>query len=158
LIIAVLVVSGLGDDLKRIIISWGVLGIAGYTRLIRSAIISQQALPYVQSAKISGASEFRIMFHHILPNSVKPILVVLFHDIGNRILYLACLSFLRFGAVGVTDWGNQISFNYNLLESRPWGVLWPGIGITITVLGFKLLGDGIQGALDTRKKKMLNSR
>lgn len=158
IILAILIVSVLGQDLKRIIISWGVLGIAGYARLIRSEIITQQSLPYVQSAKISRASEFRIMLHHILPNSVMPILVALSHDIGHRILGLACLSFLGFGAEGVTDWGRQIKENFNILEYRPWAALWPGVGLTIAVLGFNLLGEGIQGTLDTRKKKMLNSR
>jgi ABC-type dipeptide/oligopeptide/nickel transport system permease subunit len=119
--------------------------------LIRNAIISQRSLSFVQSAKIAGSSELQNIFRHILPNIFLPFLVTVSLDIGNRILGLVCLSFLGFGPSGVSDWGRDISINYHLMETRPWAVIWPGIGITITVLGFKLIGDGLQKELDKKK-------
>ena len=150
LVLTIIVVSVMGYDVKNILLSWGLLGITGYARLMRSAAISQRAMTYVQSAKVSGASEWRIMFRHILPNSIAPIIVAVSFDIGGMILGLAGLAFLGFGAEGIIEWGRDVAGNKQALIYAPWAAIWPGIGIIITVLGFMLLGDGLRDALDPR--------
>lgn len=150
LVLTIIVVSVMGYEVKNILLSWGILGITGYARLMRSAAISQRAMTYVQSAKVSGASEWRIMFSHILPNSIAPIIIAVSFDIGGMILGLAGLAFLGFGAEGVIEWGRDVSDNKDSLINAPWSAIWPGIGIIITVLGFMLLGDGLRDALDPR--------
>jgi peptide/nickel transport system permease protein len=152
LVLTIIVVSVMGFDVKNILLSWGILGITGYARLMRSAAISQRAMTYVEAAKVSGASEWRIMFGHILPNSIAPIIIAVSFDIGGMILGLAGLAFLGFGAEGVIEWGRDVSDNKDSLINAPWSAIWPGIGIIITVLGFMLLGDGLRDALDPRTK------
>lgn len=152
LVLTIIVVSVMGYDVKNILLSWGILGITGYARLMRSAAISQRAMTYVESAKVSGASEWRIMFGHILPNSIAPIIIAVSFDIGGMILGLAGLAFLGFGADKVIEWGYDVNVNKDSLINAPWSAIWPGIGIIITVLGFMLLGDGLRDALDPRTK------
>jgi peptide/nickel transport system permease protein len=152
LVLTIIVVTVMGYDVRNILLSWGILGITGYARLMRSAAISQRAMTYVQSAKVSGASEWRIMFRHILPNSLAPMIVAVSFDIGGMILGLAGLAFLGFGAEGVIEWGRDVSENKEALIYAPWAAIWPGLGIIITVLGFMLLGDGLRDALDPRTK------
>jgi peptide/nickel transport system permease protein len=142
----------MGADVKNILLSWGILGITGYARLMRSAAISQRAMTYVESAKVSGASEWRIMFGHILPNSIAPIIIAVSFDIGGMILGLAGLAFLGFGAERIIEWGADVAANKARLINAPWSAIWPGVGIIITVLGFMLMGDGLRDALDPRTK------
>jgi peptide/nickel transport system permease protein len=152
LVLTIIVVSVMGYKVQNILLSWGILGIVGYARLMRSAAISQRAMTYVESAKVSGASEWRIMFRHILPNSIAPIIIAVSFDIGGMILGLAGLAFLGFGAEGVIEWGRDVSDNKDSLVNAPWSAIWPGVGIIVTVLGFMLLGDGLRDALDPRTK------
>jgi peptide/nickel transport system permease protein len=152
LVLTIIVVTVMGYDIKNILLSWGLLGITGYARLMRSAAISQRAMTYIESAKVSGASEWRVMFRHILPNSIAPIIVAISFDIGGMILGLAGLAFLGFGAEGYIEWGRDVSDNKKALIYAPWAAIWPGLGIIITVLGFMLLGDGLRDALDPRTK------
>ena len=97
LFLAILVVSVFGNDVKNIIWSWGLLGIARYAKLIRSSVVSILAMPYIQSAKVSGALDLDILFYHILPNIVVPITIAASFDFGVRILGLSGLAFLGFG-------------------------------------------------------------
>jgi peptide/nickel transport system permease protein len=152
LVLTIIVVSVMGADVKNILLSWGILGITGYARLMRSAAISQRAMTYVESAKVSGASEWRIMFGHILPNSIAPIIIAVSFDIGGMILGLAGLAFLGFGAERIIEWGADVATNKARLINAPWSAIWPGVGIIITVLGFMLMGDGLRDALDPRTK------
>lgn len=152
LILLILVVTIMGYQLESVLLSLGLLGIPGYARLMRSAAISQRAMTYVESAKVSGASEWRVMFRHILPNSISPIIVALSFDIGTSILGLASLAFLGFYEEGIVEWGADVNTNKAALVFAPWAAIWPGIGIVVTVLGFMLLGDGLRDALDPRSK------
>ncbi|MHA1870821.1 MAG: ABC transporter permease, partial [Promethearchaeota archaeon] len=128
LIIVILVISIFGTKVQNIMLVWGILGIPGYARLMRGAAIQERAKIYVEAAKVSGASELRIMFRHILPNSIAPIIIAVTFDMGGIILGLAGLSFLGFGAQGV-EWGNDIAQNKTKLLNAPWAALWPGFGI-----------------------------
>jgi peptide/nickel transport system permease protein len=105
----------------------------------------------VEAGKVSGASDLRLMFRHILPNAIAPIVISVTFDLGGILLGLAALSFLGFGSEMV-EWGSDIATNKSKLINAPWCAMWPGVGIVTTVLGFMLVGDGLRDAFDPRTK------
>jgi peptide/nickel transport system permease protein len=151
MILVVLIVASSGRNIENILMIYGLLGIPGYARLMRGCVLQEKAKLYVDSAKVSGASELRLMFRHLLPNAIMPIIISVTFDFGGILLSLAGLSFLGFGATGV-EWGYDIAVNKSKLINAPWCVIWPGVGIVLTVLGFMLVGDGLRDALDPRSK------
>ncbi|MFX0022484.1 MAG: ABC transporter permease [Candidatus Hermodarchaeota archaeon] len=154
LILALVIIAIVGQQIQYILIVWGILGIPFYARLIRGNVLQARELPYIQAAKVAGAGNGRIMFRHILPNVVQPIIVSVTFNIGGWILGLAALSYLGFSDPNMIEWGNDINFARTNLYSAPWASLWPGFMILITVLGFMLLGDGLRDALDPRLKNL----
>ncbi|MHA1496660.1 MAG: ABC transporter permease [Promethearchaeota archaeon] len=145
---------GTGPRIEYIMLAWGILGIPYYSRLIRGNVLQAKELPYIQAARVSGAGNARIMFKHILPNVIQPIIISVTFDIGGIILSLAGLSFLGFSDYRMVDWGNEISIGRTFLYTAPWASLWPGLFILLAVLGFMLLGDGLRDALDPRLKNL----
>jgi len=143
-----------GPKIDYIILAWGILGIPYYSRLIRGNVLQAKELPYIQAARVSGAGNLRIMFKHILPNVIQPIIISVTFDIGGVILSLAGLSFLGFSDYRMIDWGNEISIGRPFLYIAPWASLWAGLFILLAVLGFMLLGDGLRDALDPRLKNL----
>jgi peptide/nickel transport system permease protein len=143
-----------GPQIEYIMLAWGILGIPYYSRLIRGNVLQAKELPYIQAARVSGAGNARIMFKHILPNVIQPIIISVTFDIGCIILSLAGLSFLGFSDYRMIDWGNEISIGRQFLYTAPWASLWPGLFILLAVLGFMLLGDGLRDALDPRLKNL----
>jgi len=154
LILILVFISILGPRMEYFIIAYGILGIAGYSRLIRGSVLQSKELPYVMAAKVGGAKNWRIMFRHILPNCIQPIIISFTFDIGGIILSLAGLSFLGYGDATLIEWGNDIAVGGEYLYPAPWAAIWPGVMILITVLGFMLLGDGLRDALDPRLKNI----
>ena len=160
LILALVFISVLGNvfntgpKIDYIILAWGILGIPYYSRLIRGNVLQARELPYIQAARVSGAGNLRIMFKHILPNVIQPIIISVTFDIGGVILSLAGLSFLGFSDMRMIDWGNEIAEGRQYLYIAPWASLWPGLFILLSVLGFMLLGDGLRDALDPRLKNL----
>jgi len=145
---------GTGPRIDYIMLAWGILGIPYYSRLIRGNVLQAKELPYIQAARVSGAKNSRIMFKHILPNVIQPIIISVTFDIGGIILSLAGLSFLGFSDYRMIDWGNEISVGRAYLYIAPWASMWPGFFIILAVLGFMLLGDGLRDALDPRLKNL----
>lgn len=143
-----------GPRVQYIMLAWGLLGIPYYARLIRGNVLQARELPYVQAAKVSGAKNARIMFKHILPNVIQPIIISVTFDIGGIILSLSGLAFLGFSDSSMIDWGNEIAEGRQYLYIAPWASLWPGLFILLAVLGFMLLGDGLRDALDPRLKNL----
>jgi len=152
LILAVVFIGIMGPEMRNIMLAYGILGIPGYARLMRGSALQEINRPYVYSERVSGASNFRIMFKHILPNCIAPLVIAFTFDIGGIILSLAGLGFLGFSDPKLVDWGSDISAARSKIYNAPWAALWPGFGIFITVLGFMLLGDGLRDALDPRLK------
>ena len=150
LILALVFVGIFGKKIQVIMFIYGFLGIPGYARLIRGNVLQAKELPYVQAAKVSGAKNWRIMFKHILPNVIQPVIISVTFEIGGFILSLAGLAFLGFGDPTFVEWGNDISLARENLYDAPWAPLFPGLMILITVLGFMLVGDGLRDALDPR--------
>ena len=155
LILVLVFIAIWGREIQYFILAYGVLGIAGYSRLIRGSVLQTSQLPYVEAAKVAGAGNFRIMFRHVLPNAIQPILIAFTFDIGGVILGLAGLSFLGFTNEGqIIEWGMDVALARADFYRAPWSLFWPGFMILITVLGFMLLGDGLRDALDPRLKNL----
>lgn len=154
LILILVFISIFGPKMEFFILAYGILGIAGYSRLIRGSVLQSRGLPYVEAAKVAGAKNWRIMFRHILPNCIQPIIIAFTFDIGGIILSLAGLSFLGYGDATLIEWGNDIATGRDHLYPAPWASFWPGMMIVFTVLGFMLFGDGLRDALDPRLKNI----
>jgi len=153
LIMIIIIVSILGNEMYYIMLIYGILGIPGYARIIRGSVLQEKTKTYVEASKVAGCSDGRIMFRHILPNCIAPVIVMLTFNIGGIILSLAGLSFLGFGDLSLIEWGTDINLARTKLSTAPWASIWPGVGIFITVLGFMLLGDGLRDAFDPRLQK-----
>jgi peptide/nickel transport system permease protein len=120
-----------------------------YTRLLRGQAASVAARPYVESAKALGVSNRRIVFRHVLPNSLTPLIVQASLDVGGIILTASALSFLGLGAQDPTpDWGLMVAQGQAYFQTQWWLVTFPGLAILITAVGFNLLGDGLREILD----------
>jgi len=155
LVLVLVFISIWGPRIEYFMLAFGILGIAGYARLIRSSVIQAKELDYVKAARVSGASNTRIMFKHILPNTIQPIIISFTFNIGGVILSLAGLSYIGLGNPDtLIEWGNDIAAAENVFHYAPWALFWPGIMIIITVFGFMLLGDGLRDALDPRLKNL----
>jgi len=141
-------------SLYRIIFIVAVVGWTTVARLVRGAALSLRERDFVLAAKVQGASAFRIMSVHILPNLISPIIVATTLSIGNIILLESVLSFLGLGIQPpVASWGNLLTNAQELIFSAPWLAFYPGIAIFITVIAFNFLGDGLQDALDPKAEK-----
>jgi peptide/nickel transport system permease protein/oligopeptide transport system permease protein len=150
-VIAMLAVIGPG--IQNVFIAIGVLGWPSIARVFRSAILSVKENDYVDAARAMGASDLRIIFRHIFPNSVATIVVYATMNIGGAILTESALSFLGMGVVPPDpSWGILIEDGQKYLASQPWLMLMPGLAILTTVLAFTLLGDGLRDALDVKMK------
>ena len=154
LVLALVFIAIWGRRIEYIMLAWGILGIPYYARLIRGNVLQARALPYIEAAKVAGAGNWRIMFRHILPNVIQPIIISFTFDIGGVILSLAALAYLGFSDATLIEWGNDINAARNYLYTAPWASLWPGFLILLTVLGFMLIGDGLRDALDPRLRNL----
>jgi peptide/nickel transport system permease protein/oligopeptide transport system permease protein len=136
-----------------VILSIGLLGWPSFARLFRSSVLSVKENDYVDAGRALGASDARLMFRHIMPNAVAPVVVYATMSVGGAILTEAALSFLGLGIQPPQiSWGRMINDGRGYLISNPGLVFWPGIAIVLTVLAFTLLGDGIRDALDVKMK------
>ncbi|MEP0813743.1 MAG: ABC transporter permease [bacterium] len=138
---------------------WGLfvaLGITGWTgiaRVIRGQVLSLREQEFIEAARAVGASHFRIIFRHIVPNCLAPIIVLGTLGVATNILSEAGLSFLGLGiAPPAPSWGQMLADGRNYMTTKPWLAVFPGLAIAITVLGFNLFGDGLRDILDPRMK------
>jgi peptide/nickel transport system permease protein len=122
-----------------------------YARLMRAEALALRQREFVEAARAIGAGSGRILFRHVLPNTIAPIVVQATLDLGYIILTAAALSFIGFGAQpGEPDWGRMVAEGREYLRTNPWVITFPGLAIFLAVLGFNLLGDGLRDALDPR--------
>src|SRR3954452_1417373 len=154
ILLALAIIAILGPSLYNLMIAVGISGIPAYTRLVRGASLSAKQQAYVEAARVCGARNTAIMFRHIFPNVLAPVIVLASLGIGGAILVGASLSFLGLGAKPPTpEWGAMLSAGRNYLSSAWWITLFPGLAIMITVLSINLVGDGLRDALDPRLKR-----
>ncbi len=151
-LLAIAIVAFLGPGLEKGMIAIGVVGIPVYARLARSAVLSVVQKEYVLAAEAVGESNGRIIFRHVFPNILSPIIVQTTMGLASAILSAAALGFLGLGAIPPEpEWGAMLGDSYRYLTSGAWwAVLFPGLAIIFSVLGFNLLGDGLRDALDPK--------
>ncbi len=151
-LLAIAIVAFLGPGLGKGMIAIGVVGIPVYARLTRSAVLSVVNKEYILAAHSVGESHGRIILRHIAPNILSPIIVQTTMGLANAILSAAALGFLGLGAIPPEpEWGAMLGDSYRYLTSGAWwAVLFPGLAIMLSVLGFNLLGDGLRDALDPK--------
>jgi peptide/nickel transport system permease protein len=151
LLLALAVVGALGPGLVNAVIAITLVNIPQYARIVRSVVLGAREEDYVQSAVALGARTPRTMFKHILPAALGPLTVQATLGIGFAILAMAGLSFLGLGVQPPTaDWGEMLSRGRRYLPGNTWLLVYPGLAISLTVLAFNLLGDGLRDALDPR--------
>jgi peptide/nickel transport system permease protein len=154
LLLAIAIVSVLGPSLVNAMLGIAIVSIPAYARVIRASVLSAREEEYVTAARTVGVSPGGILFGHILPNSISPLIVQATLGIGTAIIEVAALSFLGLGAQPPTpEWGSMLSAERNQVFTAPHLVFFPGLAIMLTVLGFNLLGDGLRDALDPRLKR-----
>jgi peptide/nickel transport system permease protein len=156
LIAAMVLTSILGKGLDKIMIALVVFGWPTYARLVRSDILSVKEQEFVHAARATGSNHARIIFRHVLPNTVYPVFVLATLDMGAIVLTAAALSFLGLGSeIGFADWGQMISFARNYiteLSSYWWTVVIPGVAIVLFGLSWNLVGDAFRDILDPRMR------
>lgn len=149
LLLALAIVGLLGPGLTNAIIGVVLVGWADYARIVRGVVLEAREQPYVQAAVALGVRPVVIVVRHILPNVLGPLLVLASLEIGGLILTLAGLSFIGLGAQAPTpEWGAMLDQGRTFFQRAPQLMLYPGLLITLAVLGFNLLGDGLRDALD----------
>ncbi len=149
ILLAMVIVTILGQSLTNAIIAVSIVYIPQYARILRASVLKVRELDYVTSAKVIGASDIRILVTTVLPNCLAPLIVQATLGIGAAILDAAGLSFLGLGAeVGVPEWGAMLNENTKHIRKVPLAVTAPGMAIFLVVLGFNLLGDALRDALD----------
>lgn len=151
LLLALGVVAVLGPGLLNVMIAVGIGSIPAYARLMRGQVLGLKRRDFVDAARAVGAGHGRILFRHILPNAVSPLIVLVSLGVAGSILAAAALSFVGLGAQPPSpEWGAMLSSGRQYLRHEWWITTFPGVAIALTVLGFNLLGDGLRDALDPR--------
>ncbi len=151
LLLAIGIVTALGQSLINAQLAIGIVGIPIYARIMRASVLSVKESDYVTAARALGESAFGLIFRRILPNAVTPLVVAATLGIASAVLDVAALSFLGLGAQPpLAEWGSMIGQESGRLFTAPHLIFFPGIALALTVFGFNLLGDGLRDALDPR--------
>jgi peptide/nickel transport system permease protein len=155
LLLAIAMVAFLGAGLNKLIFALCIIGWVGYARLIRGQVLKVREYDFVQAARALGAGDARILFRHILPNAVQPLIVQASLGMAGAVLSEASLSFLGLGVPPpAPSWGVMIEEARDLstLQAAPHALIFPGIAIALTVLAFNFIGDGLREYLDPRQR------
>lgn len=151
ILLALLVVSVLGAELRNVMLAVGASMIPRFARLVRGTTLQAKENLYVESARVAGATESQTLMRHILPNIISPVIVLSTLSLGTAIIVASGLSFLGLGAKPPTpEWGSMLSDGRQFLQSNWWVATFPGVAILITVIAVNLLGDGLRDALDPK--------
>ncbi|MER3455722.1 MAG: hypothetical protein C4303_04665 [candidate division GAL15 bacterium] len=150
-VLAILLVTILGVGLVNVMIAVGIVSVPTYTRLVRGQVLSLKEQEFVEAARALGAGSLRIVFRHILPNTLAVLIVQTTLQVASAILSAAALGFLGLGVQQPTaEWGAMLSTARQHIQLAPHTLVFPGLAIMLTVLGFNLFGDGLRDALDPR--------
>lgn len=165
LVFAMAVVTAMGNKMAwgipwSVVVALSVILLPGTSRVIRAAALGVKQNAYIEAARMVGASRLRIVFRHIVPNVMAPVIVVASVQLGGVILAESALSFLGLGVAPPTpSWGGMLSGNgLRFMEAAPWLAIFPGLAISLAVLAFNLLGDAIQDTLDPRLRRAGRAR
>ncbi|MER1988024.1 MAG: ABC transporter permease [Solibacillus sp.] len=153
ILLAIAVVSILGPSLQNALIAIAIINIPTFGRLIRSRVLMIKEEEYILAAKAIGMKNSRILWKHILPNSMTPVIVQGTLAIATAIIEAAALGFLGLGAQAPqAEWGKMLADARIFFMNAPWAMVFPGVAIMLTVIGFNLMGDGLRDALDPKMK------
>jgi peptide/nickel transport system permease protein len=151
ILLAMALVTVLGPGVANLIITLSVTGWTIYARLIRGETLALRDRDFIEATRAAGAGQARIMFRHVLPNVVSPVIVVATFAVGSMVVLEATLSFLGIGVpLRVATWGSMLSSGRTYLKSAWWITAFPGLAIFVTVLAINALGDSMRDALDPR--------
>ena len=153
ILLAIVIVAILGPNLFNAMVAIGIVGIPTYARLVRGSFLVEKEKEYVIATRVNGSSHFRTIFVVILPNCLSPIIVQATMGFAAAILEAAGLSFLGLGAQPPTpEWGAMLADSLEFISAASWMIVFPGLAIFLTVLGFNLMGDGLMDILDPKLK------
>ncbi len=154
LVLAMAIAATLGRNLQNTVIALTVVYWPWYARLVRGQVLWLKEREFIEAARAIGASPWRIVSRHILPNTLAVIIVQLTLDVGYAVLATSGLSFLGLGAQPPTpEWGTMIAGARTFFRDAWWYITFPGLALTLTVLGFNLVGDGLRDFLDPRTRR-----
>ena len=151
IILAMALTAVFGSGIRNLAIILGISSMAGYVRMMRGQVLTIKQSDYIMAGKLQGNKNFRLMFRHILPNSISPIIVMMTQQVGSTILSEAGLSLLGLGISAPTaSWGSMVSEGRLFLLQNPVFALTPGICVAVLVISLNMFGDGVRDALDPR--------
>jgi len=151
-LLAIALVAAMGTSFFTLWLAIGINSIPGYARIVRGVVLSQKVKEYVEAARMTGESELSILFFQILPNCIGPILILVTLDCAHAITAESSLSFLGLGFPPPSpSWGLMLNEARGYMELAPHVAIFPGLAISLTILGFNLLGDGLRDILDPRQ-------
>lgn len=154
ILFGIAIVAALGQNIGVLIIAVSIRGIAEIVRVSRASVMTVRDEEFVEAARAIGARDRRIIFHHVLPNSLAPIFVQITLRTGTAIIAISALSFLGLGVPApMPEWGSMLSSGRAYIRGYGYMTVFPGIAIMLTVLGFNLMGDGLRDALDPKLKR-----
>lgn len=152
LLLALMFAAGLGPSLFNLIVAVGVASVPYYARVTRGQVLAVRSRPYIDAAAAVGIPKGRILFRHVVPNAITPLVVVATLGVANGILLGASLSFLGVGpTTGVPDWGRLLAAGEPFLGSAWWISTFPGLVVTLVVIAVNILGDHLRDVLDVSK-------
>lgn len=153
ILLAIAIVSVLGPSLQNALIAIAIINVPTFGRLIRSKVLSLKEEEYITAAKAIGMRDTRILFSHILPNAMTPVIVQGTLAVASAIIEAAALGFLGLGAQSPqAEWGKMLADARSFFMTAPWTMVFPGLAIMLVVLGFNLMGDGLRDAFDPKMK------
>ena len=151
-LLAIALVAAMGPKFFTLYLAIGITSLPGYTRVVRASVLAQKEKEYVEAARMTGESGWRVLFLQVLPNCIAPILVLVSLDFAHAILVESSLSFLGLGfPPPAPSWGLMLSEARGYMELAPHVAIIPGLVISIVILGFNLLGDGLRDVFDPRQ-------
>lgn len=154
ILMGIVLVSALGPNTINLMLAVGITSVPQFVRVTRASVLTVRNQEYVEAARAVGISEAKIIFTHILPNCLSPIIVQTTLRIASAIIAASSLSFLGLGVpVPAPDWGAMLSEGRGFIRGYGYMTLFPGLAIMITVLAFNMVGDGLRDALDPKLKK-----
>ncbi len=153
LVLAIAIIAAFGNGIVNLMIALSIVNWPNFARVVRSQCLSLRTSDFVKAAKAIGSNDRRILFRHLIPNSLGPMIILISLGFGWAILAEAGLSFLGLGVQApFPSWGNMIATGRDYFLFSPWSALFPGLAITTTVLAFNVIGDGLRDALDPRMR------
>jgi len=153
LLLAISIAATLGNGIGNLILAIGIGSAPGYARIVRASILSLKDQEFIEATRSVGGNDFQIIFHHILPNCLAPIIVQMTLGVATAILSTASLSFIGLGIAPPTpEWGSMLSAGRQFIRDAWYVVTFPGLAIMITIFGLNMFGDGLRDALDPKLK------